>query len=139
MRNSTRGPPTWIRWPLPLSWTGVPKGTRELVLGASAYLAACSGMKPPKGVWCHVVGTDLVRHSDGRYYVLAVAPSLRGRLTGVTPAPAEPRLIVGEGGRDGESMPLEKLVGYAGMTGVGVGVLLLLISKPVTRLMGGVK
>ena len=38
-----------------------------------------------------------------------------------------------------ESMPLEKLVGYAGMTGVAVGVLLLLISKPVTRLMGGVK
>jgi len=38
-----------------------------------------------------------------------------------------------------ESMPLEKLVGYAGTTGVAVGVLLLLISKPVTRLMGGVK
>jgi len=38
-----------------------------------------------------------------------------------------------------ESMPLEKLVGYAGITGVAVGVLLLLISKPVTRLMGGVK
>jgi POT family proton-dependent oligopeptide transporter len=38
-----------------------------------------------------------------------------------------------------ESMPLEKLVGYAGVTGVAVGVLLLLISKPVTRMMGGVK
>ena len=38
-----------------------------------------------------------------------------------------------------ESMPLEKLVGYAGTTGVAVGVLLLLISRPVTRLMGGVK
>ncbi|HEY2511382.1 MAG TPA: circularly permuted type 2 ATP-grasp protein [Polyangiaceae bacterium] len=43
---------------------------RELVLGASAYLAPCVGMKPPKGVWCHVVGTDLVRHVDGSYYVL---------------------------------------------------------------------
>jgi proton-dependent oligopeptide transporter, POT family len=38
-----------------------------------------------------------------------------------------------------ESMPLDKLVGYAGWTGVGFGVLLLLISKPVTKLMGGVK
>jgi POT family proton-dependent oligopeptide transporter len=38
-----------------------------------------------------------------------------------------------------ESMPLEKLVGYAGITGVAVGLILLLISKPVTRLMGGVK
>jgi uncharacterized circularly permuted ATP-grasp superfamily protein len=43
---------------------------RELVLGASAYLPQCVGLKPPKGVWCHVVGTDLVRHVDGRYYVL---------------------------------------------------------------------
>ena len=38
-----------------------------------------------------------------------------------------------------ESMPLDKLVGYAGGTGIAVGVLLLLISRPVTRLMGGVK
>ncbi|MEO8097046.1 MAG: peptide MFS transporter [Acidobacteriota bacterium] len=38
-----------------------------------------------------------------------------------------------------ESMPLETLVGYAGATGVAFGLLLLLISKPVTGLMGGVK
>jgi POT family proton-dependent oligopeptide transporter len=38
-----------------------------------------------------------------------------------------------------ESMPLDKLVGYAGATGVTFGIILLLISKPVTRLMGGVK
>ena len=38
-----------------------------------------------------------------------------------------------------ESMPLDKLVGYAGGTGIAVGVVLLLISRPVTRLMGGVK
>jgi POT family proton-dependent oligopeptide transporter len=38
-----------------------------------------------------------------------------------------------------ESMPLERLVGYAGGTGIAVGLLLLLISRPVTRLMGGVK
>jgi len=36
-------------------------------------------------------------------------------------------------------MPLDKLVGYAGGTGIAVGLVLLLISRPVTRLMGGVK
>jgi uncharacterized circularly permuted ATP-grasp superfamily protein len=43
---------------------------REIVLGAASYLAPCAGLKPPKGVWCHVVGTDLVRDRDGRFYVL---------------------------------------------------------------------
>ncbi len=38
-----------------------------------------------------------------------------------------------------ESVPLESLVGYAGAVGVIFGVVLLLISKPVTGLMGGVK
>ena len=30
----------------------------------------CVGLKPPGGVWCHVVGTDLVRDADGEFYVL---------------------------------------------------------------------
>jgi proton-dependent oligopeptide transporter, POT family len=38
-----------------------------------------------------------------------------------------------------ESMPLESLVGYAGAVGVAFGLVLWLISKPVTGLMGGVK
>jgi hypothetical protein len=48
--------------------------------------------------------------TDGEYYVLTVVPSIRGRLTGVRVEPQEPRLIVGEGGRDGESMPLAELL-----------------------------
>ncbi len=28
------------------------------------------GFRPPQGIWCHVSGTDLVRHSDGTFYVL---------------------------------------------------------------------
>jgi uncharacterized circularly permuted ATP-grasp superfamily protein len=43
---------------------------RELVLSARAYLPECQGLKPPKGVFCHVSGTDLVRDKDGRFYVL---------------------------------------------------------------------
>jgi len=27
-------------------------------------------LNPPHGIWCHVTGTDLVRHSDGKVYVL---------------------------------------------------------------------
>ena len=38
-----------------------------------------------------------------------------------------------------ESMPLDRLVGYAGGLGIAVGVVLLLLSRPVTRMMGGVK
>ncbi|MET7423206.1 hypothetical protein [Dactylosporangium sp. NPDC005555] len=47
---------------------------------------------------------------DGRYYSLLVPPSAAGWLTGVTPQPQPPRLIVGEGARDGESIPLAKLL-----------------------------
>ena len=47
---------------------------------------------------------------DGSYYVLSVPDGLRARLTGAVVPPQDPRLIVGEGGRDGESMPLEALL-----------------------------
>ena len=43
---------------------------RELVLGASSYRQVCQGLNPPRGVWCHVTGTDLVRDRDGQIYVL---------------------------------------------------------------------
>jgi len=42
----------------------------ELVFSAPCYLKQCLGLKPPGDVWCHVVGTDLVRDGDGQFYVL---------------------------------------------------------------------
>jgi uncharacterized circularly permuted ATP-grasp superfamily protein len=42
----------------------------ELILSAVGYLPACRELHPPQGVWCHVTGTDLVRHRDGQIYVL---------------------------------------------------------------------
>lgn len=42
----------------------------SLIASASSYLPACIGAKPPKGIYCHVVGTDLVRDRDGQFYVL---------------------------------------------------------------------
>jgi hypothetical protein len=47
---------------------------------------------------------------DGEFYILTVPGSLRARFTGVAVPPAEPRLVIGEGGRDGESMPLAALL-----------------------------
>jgi uncharacterized circularly permuted ATP-grasp superfamily protein len=43
---------------------------RELVMSAKTYRPQLQGFRPPKGVWTHVTGTDLIRHSDGVVYVL---------------------------------------------------------------------
>ena len=43
---------------------------KELILTAKTYRKQCEGFRPPKGVWTHVTGTDLVRHRDGQIYVL---------------------------------------------------------------------
>ena len=48
--------------------------------------------------------------TDGRWYVLVVAPSLRGRLTGVHLDPTVAPLQVGAGGRDGDSIALDVLL-----------------------------
>jgi uncharacterized circularly permuted ATP-grasp superfamily protein len=42
----------------------------DLILGSKDYLQPCVGLKPPKGVWCHITGTDLVKDNDGKYYIL---------------------------------------------------------------------
>lgn len=42
----------------------------DLILSGTSYRAQCEGLTPPKGVWCHVTGTDLVRDRDGAFYVL---------------------------------------------------------------------
>ncbi|HYR84802.1 MAG TPA: circularly permuted type 2 ATP-grasp protein [Terriglobia bacterium] len=42
----------------------------EVILSAKSFRKACVGLKPPRGVWCHITGTDLVRDRDGQYYVL---------------------------------------------------------------------
>jgi uncharacterized circularly permuted ATP-grasp superfamily protein len=42
----------------------------EIVFSATGFLKPCMDLQPPKGIWCHVTGTDLVRDRDGRWYVL---------------------------------------------------------------------
>jgi uncharacterized circularly permuted ATP-grasp superfamily protein len=43
---------------------------RELLEDAASYRPQCHGLNPPQGVWCHITGTDLIRHDDGAIYVL---------------------------------------------------------------------
>lgn len=42
----------------------------EVLKDSKNFRSACMGVMPRFGVWAHVCGTDLVRHSDGRFYVL---------------------------------------------------------------------
>jgi uncharacterized circularly permuted ATP-grasp superfamily protein len=41
-----------------------------LLQSARCFRAQCVGLAPPRGVWCHVTGTDLVRGADGQIHVL---------------------------------------------------------------------
>jgi len=44
--------------------------------------------------------------TDGDFYLLSVPASLRARIRGAAPVPSDPPLILGKGGRDGESIDL---------------------------------
>ncbi len=43
---------------------------KELVLSSECYLKQCEGISPPKKIWIHVTGTDLVRDKSGEFHVL---------------------------------------------------------------------
>ncbi|MDH3256760.1 MAG: circularly permuted type 2 ATP-grasp protein [Nitrospinota bacterium] len=43
---------------------------KEFILSSVAYRKECEGLTPPKNIWCHVSGIDLVRDHDGQFYVL---------------------------------------------------------------------
>ncbi len=36
-----------------------------LIHSAKCLLQPCVGLQPPRGIWCHITGTDLVRDRDG--------------------------------------------------------------------------
>ena len=42
----------------------------HMISSAQNLLEPCMGLNPPRGVWCHITGTDLVRDMDGQLYVL---------------------------------------------------------------------
>lgn len=42
----------------------------EFVYASSGYLAQCEGVVPPKSVYTHIAGIDLVQGKDGSWYIL---------------------------------------------------------------------
>lgn len=42
----------------------------DIVRSAKSFRAQCMGLNPPRGIWNHITGTDLVRDADGCMYVL---------------------------------------------------------------------
>jgi len=42
----------------------------DILRSASSFRHQCVGLNPPRGIWCHITGTDLVRDKDGAVYVL---------------------------------------------------------------------
>lgn len=43
---------------------------KELVLSSATFLKECVGLKPPKDIWCHITGSDLIKGDDDKFYVL---------------------------------------------------------------------
>lgn len=43
---------------------------KEIILSATSFRPECVGLDVPRGIWCHITGTDLVRDRDGQHYVL---------------------------------------------------------------------
>ena len=42
----------------------------EFIYAGSGYLSQCEGIRPPKGIYSHISGIDLVQGKDGEWYVL---------------------------------------------------------------------
>jgi hypothetical protein len=85
------------------------RGLRTSTLRARAYNGRATYRTGLTG-WYLKRNGSLGVGTDGRFYVLSAPTSLRARLSGTTLAPSDPPLVVGVGGRDGESMPLAELL-----------------------------
>ncbi len=43
---------------------------RELIDSSDTFLKQCRGFRPPKGIWIHITGTDLIRDHKGTFLIL---------------------------------------------------------------------
>jgi hypothetical protein len=73
------------------------------VNGRSTYRTRLRG-------WYLKANRSVAVGADGAFYVLSVPASVRARLGGADVQPSEPRLVIGAGGGDGETMPLAELL-----------------------------
>lgn len=84
------------------------RGIRPESLRASLYTG--QSVKTDKTGWYLRKNHSLAIGDDGSYYVLTVPGGLRERLSGVKLTATPPPLIVGKGGRDGESGDLTEFL-----------------------------
>ncbi|MFO0945362.1 MAG: circularly permuted type 2 ATP-grasp protein [Planctomycetota bacterium] len=42
----------------------------DILHTATSFRKECIGLNPPRGIWCHVTGTDLIRDANGEMFVL---------------------------------------------------------------------
>jgi hypothetical protein len=85
------------------------RGLPVTALRASSFSGRGSYRTGLRGWYVHP-DRLLAVDEDGRFYILGVPASLRARFTGVRVVPQDPPLVVGEGGRDGERIPLRTLL-----------------------------
>ncbi|MDX2969594.1 hypothetical protein [Kribbella solani] len=81
-----------------------PEPLRAQVIGSNAsYRTELVG-------WYLRRNRSLAVDVDGNFYILGVPASLKARVTGARVEASDPPLVVGQGARDGESMPLAELL-----------------------------
>ena len=81
-----------------------PEPLRAQVVGSNAsYRTDLTG-------WYLRRNRSLAVDVDGNFYILGVPASLKSRVAGVRLVPSDPPIVVGQGARDGESMPLADLL-----------------------------
>ena len=85
------------------------RGLTPAVLSARSFDGRATYRTRLRG-WYLKSNRSVAVGADGRYYALTVPSSLRARFTGAEVEPSPPRLVVGAGGGDGETMPLAQLL-----------------------------
>jgi uncharacterized circularly permuted ATP-grasp superfamily protein len=83
----------------------------DIIHSARSFRKACAGVKPPRGIWCHVTGTDLVRDASGQMFVLE--DNLRCP-SGVSYVLENRRIMKNTFPRIFESAPIRPVVDYPG-------------------------
>lgn len=82
-------------------------GPAPVPLKARSYNGSTTYRTPHVG-WYLKNNHSVALDTDGQFYVLSVQGSLLARFNGVTVEPSDPPLVLGLGGRDGESLDLSE-------------------------------
>jgi hypothetical protein len=85
------------------------RGLEPTVLSARSFDGRATYRTRLRG-WYLKTNRSVAVGADGGYYALTVPSSLRARFTGAEVRPSPPRLVVGAGGGDGETIPLAQLL-----------------------------